>query len=131
MNNHSIIKYAKYSLAFLWISTGVISAFISPDIGFEILGHAGINGVLAKFFVYGGSLVDALLGIWILSDKYVKICCWLQILVIVSYTLLLTIIDASFWIHPFAPLVKNLPILILIWFVIENTKQALNNLNSR
>jgi len=113
----SIYKLAVYSLSFLWVSTAVISAFISPEIGFDILTKANINGQVAEIFVYGGSLVGVILGIWIISDRMIKLCCLLQALTIFFYSLLLTIIDASFWLHPFGPLVKNIPILVLIWIV--------------
>jgi hypothetical protein len=117
-----MIKLANYSLAFLWIATGIISTFVSPDIGFELLSKAEINGVLANFFVYGGSLLDILLGAWIVSGRAIKICCWFQIAVIIFYSILLTIIDASFWVHPFGPLIKNIPILVLIGVVYQNQK---------
>jgi len=58
-----MIKWAKYSLAFLWISTGFISIFISPEIGFDLLAKTGVNDYLANILVYGASLVDFLLGV--------------------------------------------------------------------
>jgi len=116
-------KLALYSLSFLWISTAMIAVFISPEIGFSILEKANINGSLANVFVYGGSLLDVSLGIWIVSNKAIKLCCWLQAITIVIYTILLTLIDASFWLHPFGPLTKNLPILALIMVVIMQTNE--------
>jgi len=124
-----MIKWAKYSLAFLWISTGIISTFISPEIGFALLAEAGINDYLASFFVYGGSLVDFLLGVWLISGRGIRICCWLQIIVIIFYSILLTIIDPSFWIHPFGPLTKNIPILILIGVLYQNQNKDKNFYN--
>ncbi len=117
-----MIKLANYSLAFLWISTAIISTVISPEVGFELLSQAGISDLWANLFVYGGSLINILLGIWILSNKAIKICCWLQTAVIVFYSILLTIIDVSFWVHPFGPLTKNIPILVLISIVYQNQK---------
>jgi hypothetical protein len=51
-----------------------------------------------------------------------RLCCIVQIVVIVIYTLLLTVIDASMWLHPFGPLTKNLPIIILIMYVFDTLK---------
>ena len=125
-----MINLTKYALAFLWISTGIISAFISPDIGFSLLFKANINGLLADVFVYGGSLVELSLGIWILTNKQTKLCCWLQIATITIYTLLLTIIDSSFWLHPFGPLTKNIPILALIFVILnQDTSKPENQQN--
>ncbi len=46
-----------------------------------------------------------------------KLCCIVQVCVIAIYTLLLTFIDPSFWLHPFGPIVKNIPIVVLIGYV--------------
>ena len=118
-----MIKAAKYSLAFLWIFTGLVSSVFVPGIGFNILKSAGISGELASFFVYGGSLVDILIGIWILTNKGMKWCYRIQIAVILTFTLLLTIIDPSYWLHPFGPLTKNIPILALIFILLKHEEQ--------
>jgi len=124
--NQLINKLAVYSLSFVWISTAIISVFISPEIGFSVLEKANINGRFAEVFVYGGSLLDAILGIWIISKRSIKLCCWVQAITILIYTILLTIIDASFWMHPFGPLTKNIPILVLILVVYQqaNTQRT-------
>jgi len=124
-----MIKWAKYSLAFLWISTGIVSTFISPEFGFDLLAKADVDGLLAEIFVYGGSLVDLLIGFWILSGRTIKMCCWFQAAVIIFYSALLTMIDASFWLHPFGPLTKNIPILVLIGFIYQ--EQNINNSKSK
>lgn len=124
-----IIKTAKYSLAFLWISTAIISAFISPEIGFDLLSNIGLNGLLASVFVYGGSLLDLLIGIWIVTNKKIKTCCWCQAAIIILYSILLTIIDASYWIHPFGPLTKNIPILVLVAIIYQDKNKSLRKAN--
>jgi len=118
-------KLALFSLAFVWIATAIISVFISPEIGFAILAKVNIVGTQADVFVYGGSLLDLLLGVWILSQKAIKLCCWVQAITILSYTLLLTLIDASFWVHPFGPLTKNIPILVLIMLLYKQAGKKL------
>ncbi len=125
-NIMNAMKIAKYSLAFLWISTGIVSAIISPEVGFEILAKAGIVGGLSKVLVYGGSLVDLILGLWILSSKAIRLCYWTQIITIVGYSILLSFMDASFWLHPFGPLTKNVPILVLIWILIQHQSKPQN-----
>jgi hypothetical protein len=108
---------AIYSLAFLWLFTGLTSIFFSPEVGYEILASTNISGTLADISVLGGGVLDIALGLWLLTSIKLKLCCLTQIVVIVTYTLLLTLIDASFWLHPFGPITKNIPILVLIVFV--------------
>ena len=107
-------KAAILSLSFLWIFTGLTSTVFSPEIGYQILAGANINDTLADIFVFGGGVLDICLGLWLLSSLRLRLCCLVQIAVIIIYTLILTVIDVSYWLHPFGPLTKNLPILVLI-----------------
>lgn len=106
--------FARISLSFLWITTGLTSLFAAPEIGYDILAGAGISGSLADLCVWGGSLLDITLGIWIISGVLPALCIRLQIATILIYSLLLTFIAPEFWLHPFGPLTKNLPILTLL-----------------
>lgn len=123
MTQSQLIKAAVYSLAILWIFTGLTSAFFAPNIGFTILAKAGIKDLPAQICVYGGALLDIAIGIWLLTNRQRKLCCLLQAATILSYSVLLTIIDSSFWLHPFGPLTKNLPILVLIGFVYMHSNE--------
>ena len=110
-------KAAKYSLAFLWIFTGLTSVFFSPEIGYEILANANITGSLAELAIYAGGILDIVLGLWLITSVKTQLCCIVQVAVIAGYTVLLTLIDASFWLHPFGPITKNIPIIVLIGHV--------------
>ena len=117
-----LIKAAKYSLASLWIFTGITSIHLSPEIGHEVLAKANVAGLLADIAIYAGGIFDVILGLWVITSFKTKLCCIAQIVVILLYTLLLTLIDASFWLHPFGPITKNIPIIVLIGFVYANQK---------
>lgn len=111
---NELLHWARLALAFLWIFTGLTSSLFAPTIGYQLLAEAGINDQMADLLVYGGSLVDIILGIWLLIGKGLRACCHIQIIIIVTYTVLLTLISPVFWLHPFGPLTKNIPILVLI-----------------
>lgn len=119
-NHKNLIDAAIYSLSFLWIFTGITSIFFSSEIGYEILLKANIEGVFASLLLWGGGLLDIIIGLWLLTRVKLKACCLAQIGIIVIYTILLTIIDYSFWLHPFGPITKNFPIIILILFITKN-----------
>lgn len=123
---------AVLSLAFLWIFTGLTSLFFAPDVGYQILAQAGIRDALADACVYMGASLDIFLGLWLLAFpwinfKWIKLCCLIQLGAIVAYSSLLTVIDSSFWLHPFGPISKNLPILVLILFVFNYGAGKANN----
>jgi hypothetical protein len=117
IKSNALNKAAKYSVAFVWIFTGLTSVFFSPEIGFEILANANIIGSLAELAIYAGGILDIILGLWLLTSFKTKLCCIMQVGVIVIYTVLLTFIDANFWLHPFGPITKNIPIIVLIGYV--------------
>lgn len=129
ISQETLNKAAKYSLSFLWIFTGLTSIFFSPEIGYQILAGANVNGTLADISVIGGGALDIALGLWLLSAFRIKLCCLIQVTVIVSYTVLLTFIDASFWLHPFGPITKNFPIIVLITLLLKD-KSVNSSLNS-
>ncbi len=115
-----LFKLAKISLAFLWVFTGLTSLFFSPNLGFNLLESVNIMGSNATLLVYSGAFLNITLGVWLLLSWKTKLCCTIQFFTIITYTTLLSIIDASFWLHPFGPLTKNLPILVLTLMVLTN-----------
>lgn len=125
LSNKTLYKLAIYVLATMWIFTGITSIFLAPDIGYQILKQAHITDTMADLCVIGGGVLDIALGLWLLMQRHVKWCCLAQVAVIVTYTLILTFIDGSFWLHPFGPITKNFPIIVLILFVMQLHKTKL------
>jgi len=120
-NQEKLYKSEIYSLAFLWIFTGLTSIYFSPEIGYKILASANITGSMADFSVYAGGALDIVLGLWLLTSVKTKLCCIVQVATIALYMLILTVVDASFWLHPFGPITKNIPIIVLIIFVYSSS----------
>lgn len=112
--NAQALLISRLSLSFLWIFTGLTSLFFAAEIGYAILTRAGIVGIMADVAVWAGSLGDITLGVWLLLGWGLKWCYRLQLLTIVVFTALLTFIAPEFWLHPFGPVTKNIPILALI-----------------
>ena len=113
----------RLSLGILWIFTGITSVLLAPDIGYEVLAHGGITGRNASALIFLGSGLDIVIGLWVLSGWQLKLCCLLQIGLIVSYSALLSFIDPEFWLHPFGPLTKNIPIVVLIYILFEQLRE--------
>jgi len=114
---------AKLSLSFLWVFTGLTSYFFAKEIGYEILALGGIGGSLAEACIVAGSVLDILIGLWLVLGRQLRWCYVLQLCVIAVYTLLLTLIAPDFWLHPFGPLTKNVPLMVLIyWLYINEVK---------
>lgn len=114
----------RLSLALLWIFTGITSAFLAPEIGYEVLAIGGITGRWANWAIASGSLLDVVLGIWLLTGWQLRACCLVQGMVMLVYTLLLSVMAPAFWLHPFGPLTKNIPIAVLIVLLYRSAPQA-------
>lgn len=110
----NIQTLSRYSLVIVWLFTGITSIFLAPQIGYDILQQANITGSLATFCVLGGGLLDILMGLWLATNIKPKLCYQLQILIIIFFTIALSFIAPSYWLHPFGPVTKNLPIIALI-----------------
>lgn len=126
MTAHILITLARYSLALLWIFTGLTSVYFDYESGYELLINFGFDDSVTRALIYSGAILDIALGLWILSNKQMKLCYAIQIVVITSYTILLTIIEHSYWLHPFGPLSKNLPIIMLILILYSVTDDSSN-----
>lgn len=113
-------RLALFSLSILWIFTGITSFYFSPEIGYEILAKAGIKDFTAELLLVSGSILDILIGFWLLSKYQLKWCLKFQVSVIIFYSILLSFIAPEFWLHPFGPITKNLPIIALILVLLDH-----------
>lgn len=108
----------RLSLSVLWLLTAATSFWWGRTIGYDVLAQKNIQGNLADWFINAGSILDATIGLWLLTTYRLTWCYQLQIIVILSYSVLLTLIAPQFWLHPFGPISKNLPILALIFLLL-------------
>ena len=100
----------RFSLALTWILAGILSAFVYPLAeSYEMLAQVGINGWAAPVALYGASALDLLLGLATLSKRWVRLALYGQLLVMLFYSLIISLFLPHWWTHPFGPMVKNLP----------------------
>jgi hypothetical protein len=72
----------RWSLGLLWLATAALSFGLYPvEDSFRMLSQVGLHGVWAEAALYGGAGLHLALGL-----------------------------PAEYWMHPFAPLLKNLPV---------------------
>jgi uncharacterized protein YbjT (DUF2867 family) len=114
--------WLRWSIAFVWLFTGIISLFVVPtEVSFGMLAKTGINATWAPLFLYGASLIDLIIGLAVLFRVNPSQIGVLQILLILLYTLIISLSQPEHWIHPFGPVSKNAPMIlsILIMIVLE------------
>lgn len=110
----------RVSIAAVWLVAGVVSMGIYPvQESYALLARVGITGSVAPVALYGAAAIDMAFGLGTLFLRH-RTRLWIaQAVLIVLYTFTITLFLPEFWLHPFGPLVKNLPILAAIWLMYE------------
>ncbi|MCP3662738.1 MAG: SDR family NAD(P)-dependent oxidoreductase [Gammaproteobacteria bacterium] len=114
----------RLSIAFVWLFTGITSAFIYPEASsFALLAKTGVSGAWAPFMLYGAAAIDLALGIATAISYRTRQIGGVQILIILLYTLIISSSQPGQWLHPFGPISKNMPLLISIMIMIVLEKK--------
>lgn len=111
-----LLPLLRTSLALVWIVTGVLSLGVYPvEDSYALLARLDVHGALAPVLLYGAAGLDLLLGVLTLTLVRHRRRLWLvQLALILGYTLLISWRLPEFWLHPYGPILKNLPMLAAI-----------------
>ena len=107
----------RIALAAMWIWTAIVSFGLYPvEQSRELLARVGLQGGLATLALYGAAMLDLLLGVLTLwAPPRWRSAVWAsQLLLVASYTVLITLFLPEYWLHPYGPVSKNLPIMAVI-----------------
>jgi hypothetical protein len=113
----------RLSIAFVWLVTGIVSAFVSSAEGFRLLAQIGITGPLANVALYGTAYFEIALGLATALGWRLRLLGTIQIVLMLGFTAILTWGIPEMWLHPFGPLTKNIPLLVatLVMMALESS----------
>ncbi|MES9994036.1 MAG: NAD(P)H-binding protein [Candidatus Thiodiazotropha sp.] len=115
----------RWSIAFVWLFTAIVSLFLVPtEVSYGMLTKTGISEAWAPLFLYGASSIDLFIGLAVLFRFYPSQIGWLQILLIIVYTLIISFTQPEHWLHPFGPVSKNAPLIISILILLVLEKKS-------
>lgn len=112
----------RLSISAVWLMAGVVSMGVYPvEKSYLLLEQVGITGMFAPVALYGAASLDIVFGLATLFMRQRRLLWIAQATLIIFYTITITIFIPEFWLHPFGPLIKNLPILaaILLLYKLE------------
>jgi DoxX-like family len=111
------LRLIRYTLAIVWLATGALSLGVFPQSeSLMLLGHVGLHNQAALIALYGSAIFDMTLGV--LTLTYLSTMLWrIQAMLIIGYSIIIAIYLPWYWLHPFGPVLKNLPILLLLWLL--------------
>jgi len=106
-----LLPLLRGSLGLVWIVSGVVSLGLYPvEESLAMLQRVGLTGAFARLTLYGSALLDIALGVATLF-LHRKILWQLQAALILGYTAIISVFLPELWLHPFGPVLKNLPML--------------------
>jgi nucleoside-diphosphate-sugar epimerase len=111
-----VLPLLRLSLACVWLLTAAVSFGLYPVAdSYALLQRTGVPAAWQPPMLYGAAALDLLLGLLTLWPPTARRWLWLaQIGLIVFYTAVISWRLPEFWLHPYGPLSKNLPMLAVL-----------------
>ena len=110
-----LLPLMRVALAVMWIVTGIVSLGVYPVAdSLAMLARTGLHGGMALASLYLGAGLDLAFGVATLG---LRRRLWLyraQLALIAGYTLVITLQLPEYWLHPFGPILKNIPVMAMI-----------------
>lgn len=106
-----LLPLVRLSLALVWFAAGVVSLGLYPvEDSLALLARVGAGPELGRLLLYGAAGLDIALGVATLV--WPRRVLWVaQAALVLGYTAVITVFLPEQWLHPFGPVVKNLPFL--------------------
>ena len=115
-----LLPILRASIALVWIVTGIVSLGLYPVTeSYQLLARVGITGMLAPLMLYGAAAMDLAFGIGTLVLRRRRWLWVAQMALIAFYTVVISWKLPEFWLHPYGPILKNLPMIAAIWLLME------------
>lgn len=125
-----LLPLLRVTVALVWIATGIVSLGLYPVSGsLDLLARVGLHDGLALTSLHVAAALDLALGIATLVMRRRQWLYAFQALVILGYTAIITLWLPEYWLHPYGPVLKNLPLLAALWLLHaldreENTREG-------
>ncbi|MDB5899145.1 MAG: hypothetical protein JWP41_2747 [Ramlibacter sp.] len=107
----------RLALALLWLWTAAVSFGLYPvQDSYALLARVGLHGGVATVALYGAAFLDLALGVLTLAcpARWRRLVWLAQFALVGGYTVLISFFLPEYWLHPYGPITKNLPILACI-----------------
>lgn len=116
-----LLPLLRVSLAAVFIVTAALSFGLYPlDASRDLVAPLGLSGALATGAILAGAALDLALGLAFLAPLRIRRKAYAAALLLVAiYTAIISLAMPEHWLHPFGPLLKNLPILAVLWVLLE------------
>ena len=104
----------RLALVVLWLFSGLLGFAALRSFALPLLDDAGLPLLLAMAVALGFPMLDIVIAGMLSLNWRPRGVGLLQLAIVGFYTVTLSIVDPALWLDPFGPLLKNLPILVLV-----------------
>jgi hypothetical protein len=113
--NSTLTQQLRFSIAVMWLVSAMLPLHPeSRQQGIVALQHLGLTGGWINLALGMGISCD-LLCAWLSWRSNTRWIWQVQAYLVLTYTMLLTSSQPSLWLDPFGSLLKNIPIIGLLW----------------
>ena len=113
------------TLIIVWLGTAAVSALDYFGLsglnheGARLLADGGISDTRWQAaLIWSGLLADLLIGLALLLRPG-RASYFVALFMMVAMTVIGTALQPTLWLHPLGPLLKNLPIAAMLWFLLQ------------
>ena len=117
--------YLVYSMAFLWLWSGIQPALFALPQSLDLLARVGFQAAYCLPMFALSCALDVFFGLGCCTR--LRDCAWFwaaQAAVVLGYSVIIAFRLPEMWAHPFAPLVKNVPILAVLIYLCDANRRA-------
>ena len=116
----NVAPLLRAALALVWLYSGVVSLGLYPvGDSLALLARLGLEGGVARVALYGAAALDLVFA-WLTWRGRPRAIWPAQVALILFYSLAIAWRLPEYWLHPFGPLAKNVPMLAVIlslWYL--------------
>ena len=115
-----LLPILRLTVALMWLWAGIVSLWFHPLAdSYRLLAAAGVPAAMVPLALHGAAAMDIVLGVLTLAVPGSRRLWQVQILLVLVYTFIIAFRLPEFLTHPFGPIVKNAPILAILWLLAE------------
>lgn len=122
---HPALKAMHATLVIVWLGTAAVSALDYFGLsglnheGARLLADGGISDTRWQVaLIWSGLLADLLIGLALLLRPG-RASYFFALFMMAAMTIIGTALQPTLWLHPLGPLLKNLPIAAVLWFLLQ------------
>lgn len=120
-----LLPALRIAIGLVWIVTGIVSLGLYPvEASYALLARTGTPPAVMPLFLYGAAMLDLVLGLLTLSPWRPRWLWLAQAGLVLAYTVIISLKLPEFWLHPYGPVLKNLPFLVGLWILYELEDRA-------